>query len=126
MVNDRRMEETPAAEVSTTEGPYGVRAVLDSGVEHRCAARMTSLPSLLTPRALVGRTQQILQIRFTVLDVLRPIIALSCLVQGGWDLSFGGAPVEDTAAHRGTQRRLGLIQRTGLYFIPLFIAVQRE
>eukprot|EP00971_Amphidinium_carterae_P349132 6490861-Amphidinium_carterae.5 len=48
-------------------------------------------------RALVGKTQQILQIRFTVLDVLRPIIALSCLVQGGWDLSFGGAPVEATA-----------------------------
>eukprot|EP00971_Amphidinium_carterae_P066025 1307887-Amphidinium_carterae.2 len=43
-------------------------------------------------RALVVKTQQILQIRFTVLDVLRPIIALSCMVQGGWDLSFGGAP----------------------------------
>eukprot|EP00971_Amphidinium_carterae_P070107 1387223-Amphidinium_carterae.1 len=47
---------------------------------------------------------------------------LSCLVQGGWDLSFGGNPIEATATHRGTQRRLGLIQRTGLYFIPLLIA----
>eukprot|EP00971_Amphidinium_carterae_P298420 5929492-Amphidinium_carterae.2 len=67
-------------------------------------------------KAIVGKTQQILQIRLTiiivtVLDVLRPIIALSCLVQGGWDLSFGGAPVEATATHRGTPRRLGLIQK---------------
>eukprot|EP00971_Amphidinium_carterae_P182577 3623458-Amphidinium_carterae.1 len=76
-------------------------------------------------RALVGRTQQILQIRFTVLDVLRPVIALSCLVQGRWDLSFGGAPVEATAAHRTNQRRLVLIQRTGLYFVPLLITAQQ-
>eukprot|EP00971_Amphidinium_carterae_P237217 4708496-Amphidinium_carterae.1 len=39
-----------------------------------------------------GALGHILHIRFTVMDVLRPIIALSCMVQGGWDLSFGGAP----------------------------------
>eukprot|EP00971_Amphidinium_carterae_P150116 2975698-Amphidinium_carterae.2 len=39
--------------------------------------------------ALVGKTQQLLQIRFTVqyvLDVLRPIIALSCLRWMGLEL----------------------------------------
>eukprot|EP00971_Amphidinium_carterae_P350957 6491827-Amphidinium_carterae.1 len=64
-------------------------------------------------------------IRLTILDVLRPIVALSCLVQCGWDLSFGGAPVEATATHRATQRRLGLVQRVGLYFIPLLIAAHQ-
>eukprot|EP00971_Amphidinium_carterae_P137191 2718588-Amphidinium_carterae.2 len=143
------MEETPVAEVSTTEGHYGVEAMLDSGAGasvcspndfptvaidtksevtkvYRCAdGRELRVYGYKRVRALVGKTQQILQIRFTVLDVLRPIIVLSCFVHGGWDLSFGGAPVEGTATHQGTRRRLGLIQRTGLYFIPLWIAVQQ-
>eukprot|EP00971_Amphidinium_carterae_P132504 2624476-Amphidinium_carterae.1 len=32
------------------------------------------------------------------------------MVQGGCDLSFGGAPVEAAATHRATKRRLGLTQ----------------
>eukprot|EP00971_Amphidinium_carterae_P038024 747633-Amphidinium_carterae.1 len=93
---------------------------------YRCAdGRELKVYGYKWVKAMVGKTQQILRVRFTVLDVLRPIIALSCLVQGGWDLSFGGNPVEATATHRGTQRKLGLIQRTGLYFIPLLIAVQQ-
>eukprot|EP00971_Amphidinium_carterae_P201080 3990341-Amphidinium_carterae.3 len=109
MVNDRKMEETPVAEVSTTEGHYGVEAMLDirrgsldtkSEVTkvYRCAdGRELRVYGYKRVKALMGKTQQILQIRFTVLDVLRPIIALSRLVQGGWDLSIGGAPVEATA-----------------------------
>eukprot|EP00971_Amphidinium_carterae_P173096 3431572-Amphidinium_carterae.1 len=31
IVDDHKMEETPVAEVSTTEGHYGVEAMLDSG-----------------------------------------------------------------------------------------------
>eukprot|EP00971_Amphidinium_carterae_P329722 6462365-Amphidinium_carterae.1 len=53
----------------------------------------------------MGKTQQILQVRFTVLDVLRPIIALSCLVQGGWDLSFGGEPVDASATHKELRKK---------------------
>eukprot|EP00971_Amphidinium_carterae_P040894 803213-Amphidinium_carterae.1 len=50
----------------------------------------------------------------------------SCKEDGpGWDLNFGGDPVVTLATHRRTQRRLGLVQRTGLYFIPLLIAVQQ-
>eukprot|EP00971_Amphidinium_carterae_P270221 5361133-Amphidinium_carterae.1 len=134
MVDDRKIVETPIAEV-ITEGHYGVEAMLDSGAGasvcspndfptiaidtqsevakvYRCAdGRELKVFGYRCVKALVGKTQ-ILQIRVTVMDVLGPIIVLSCLVQGGWDLSFGGAPVEVTATHRGTQRRLGLIQRT--------------
>eukprot|EP00971_Amphidinium_carterae_P108662 2151362-Amphidinium_carterae.1 len=93
---------------------------------HRCAdGRELRVYGYKWVKTIVGKTQQILQIRFTVLDVLRPIIALSCLVQRGWDLNFGGVPIEAMATHRGTQRRLGLIERTGLYFIPLLIAMQQ-
>eukprot|EP00971_Amphidinium_carterae_P348120 6490331-Amphidinium_carterae.1 len=117
IVDDRKIVDTPIAEI-TTDGHYGVEAMLDSGAG-------ASVYGYKWVKAFVGKTQQILQVRFTVLDVLRPITALSCLVQGGCDLSFGGSPVEATATHRGTQRKLGLIQRTGLYFIPLLIAVQQ-
>eukprot|EP00971_Amphidinium_carterae_P118002 2337676-Amphidinium_carterae.1 len=102
---------------------YGVETMLDSGTAG-VHGRELRVYGYKWVRALVGKTQQILQIRFTVLDVLRPIIALSCLVQGGWDLSFRGEPLE-AATHRATQRRLGLVQRAGFYFIPLLIAAHQ-
>eukprot|EP00971_Amphidinium_carterae_P150290 2979481-Amphidinium_carterae.1 len=130
------MEETPVAKVSTSEGHYGVEAMLDSGavaidtkpevtkVSGCTDGRELRVYGYKRARALVDKTQQILQIRFTVLDVLRPIIALSCLVQGG--VSFGGAPVEATATHRTTQRILEAWVNTnfsmGLYFIPLLVS----
>eukprot|EP00971_Amphidinium_carterae_P218189 4331161-Amphidinium_carterae.2 len=92
IVDDRKMVETPVAEV-TTEGHYGVEAILDSGAGasvcspndfptvaidtqsevmklimkvYRCAdGRELLVYGYKWVKAIVGKTQQILQIRFT-------------------------------------------------------------
>eukprot|EP00971_Amphidinium_carterae_P079276 1568550-Amphidinium_carterae.5 len=134
IVDDRQVEETPVAEVSTSDEHYGVEAMLDSGAGASvCIYSPTDFPNVAIDTKTAVTVTKVYrcadgensECTVTSGSVLRPIIALSCLVQGGWDLSFGGAPVEATATHRTTQRRLGLVQRAGLYFIPLFIAAHR-
>eukprot|EP00971_Amphidinium_carterae_P154146 3057136-Amphidinium_carterae.3 len=138
--SDIKAEETPVAEVSTNDEFYEVEAMMDSGAGASVCSP-TDFPSVAIDtktavtkvyRCADGRELRVYGCNWIhspgcVATHHRVVVSSTGPTTGrmGLKLKFGGAPVEAAATHRATKRRLALVQRVGLYFIPLMVAAHQ-